>query len=144
MAISHFYAGFFKSLANKEINLTSDTLKVLLCESAYTPDQDNHRYKSDLSHEVTGTGYTAGGATVASVAVSYDAGTKRVSFTGAAASWPSSTILARYAILYDSTPSTDATRPLIGYVDFGGDIGSTAATYAVSWSADGIGYVTVS
>ena len=90
---------------------------------------------------MTGPGYTAGGAVVGSITRSYDSSGNVRSFTGDPVTWPSSTITARYAILYDSTPSTDATRPLILCVDFGGNISSTAATFTVSWDTTGIGAV---
>jgi hypothetical protein len=109
-----------------------------------TPSQDTWQYRSSLTNEVTGVGYTAGGATVGSVAVAYNTGTNVLSFDGADVTWSSSTITARYAVLYDSTPASDATRPLIGYVDFGADVTSTAANFAVVWDAAGIATVTVS
>ncbi|GAA2436201.1 hypothetical protein [Mycolicibacterium llatzerense] len=144
MATSKFYGKFLQSLCNKEIDIDSDTLKVMLCTSSYTPDQDAHRYKSDITNEVTGTGYTAGGVTVTPVTVSYDSATNKLSFSSTSnPTWTTSTITARYAILYDSTPATDATRPLILYVDFGADISSTAATFSVPWDpTNGIGYIT--
>jgi hypothetical protein len=43
-------------------------------------------------------------------------------FSSATISWPSATFVAvRYAILYDSSPGTAATRPLIALADFGSD-----------------------
>lgn len=144
MAVSKFYGKFLQSLFNKEIDIDSDALKLMLCTSSYTPDQDAHRYKSDITNEVTGTGYTAGGVAVTGVSVSYDAATNKLSFTSSGTpSWATSTITARYAVLYDSTPSTDATRPLILYIDFGADVSSTTATFAVPWDpTNGIGYIT--
>lgn len=138
-----FFGLFFKSLANKEIDLDGDVLKGMLYGSGYTPNQDTHQYKSSVTSEVTGPGYTAGGATVGAITVSYDAGTNKLSFDGVDAAWVAATLTARGMVLYDSTPATDATRPLIGYVDFGADISSTASTFTVSWDAAGIGAVTV-
>ncbi len=139
-----FYGLFFKSLANKEIDLDSDTLKLMLTTSSYTPDQDTHQYKSSVTNEVTGTGYTAGGVTIGSIVVSYNTSTNVLSFDGADGVWNSATFTARYGVLYDSTPSTDATRPLIGYVDFGADQSPSNGTLSVTWDASGIGAVTVS
>ena len=136
------YGLFLKSLANKEIDLDTDTIKVMLTTSAYTPNQDTHQYKSSITNEVTGTGYTATGATLGSVAVTYDTATNTLKFDGADTSWAASTITARYAVIYDSTPATDATRPLIGYVDFGADVSSTAAAFTITWDAAGIFTIT--
>lgn len=144
MAVSAKYFGlFFKSLCNKEIDIDSDTLKVMLCTSAYTPNQDTHQYKSSVTNEVTGVGYTAGGLALSSVVVAYNAGTNVLSIDGLDAVWGSSSITARYAVVYDSTPATDATRPLICYGDFGADVTSTAANFALVWDTAGIATVTV-
>lgn len=144
---SKFYGLFFKSAMNKEIDLDTDVLKLMLVTSSYTPNQDTHRYKSDVTNEVSGTGYTAGGATVGSVVSSYNTTTNVWSFDGADVSWTTATLNGanspRYGVLYDSTPSTDATRPLIGWVDFGVDTPVTSGTLSVTWDAAGIGYVTV-
>jgi hypothetical protein len=143
MAVSaKVYAGFLSSVTNKEIDLDSDTVKVMLCTSSYTPNQGTHRYKSSITNEVTGTGYTAGGATLGSVTVALSGNV--LTFDAADTSWTGSTITARYAVIYDSTPSTDATRPLIAYVDFGADISTTAGTFTITWNASGIATVTVS
>lgn len=132
------YGLFMKSVANKEIDLDSDTLKVMLCTSSYTPNQDTHRYKSDVTNEVTGTNYTAGGQALTGVAVSYDAPTNVFMLDANDPSWPSSTITARFAVFYDDTPSTDATKPLIAYWDFGTDIISASGAFTLTISASGI------
>ena len=139
-----FYGRAFVSAFNKEIDLDSDSIKVMLCTSTYTPDQDTHQYKSSVTNEVTGTGYTAGGAALTSVAVTYTGASNVFALDAADTSWPSSTITARYAVVYDSTPATDATRPLICYVDFGADVSTTAGTLQITWDAAGIATVTVS
>lgn len=139
-----FYGLAIKSAFNGEIKLTSDTIKVMLCTSTYVPDQDAHQYKSSVTNEVTGTGYTAGGATLGTKTVTYTAATNVFAFDAADVTWPSSTITARYAVVYDDTPATDATKPLIGYVDFGADVSTTAGTFTLTWDAAGVCTVTVS
>lgn len=139
MAVTAFMYGLaMQSILNKEIDWDSDTIKVMLCTSSYTPNQDTHRYKSDITNEVTGTGYTAGGATLASCTFSYNSGTNTLTLDAADTSWTSSTITARYAVIYDSTPGSDATRPLIGYVNFGADVSTTAGTFSIVWDSAGI------
>jgi len=134
---------FFKSLANKEVDWDSDTIKCMLCTSAYTPDQDTHQYKSSVTNEVTGTGYTAGGATLTNPTVTYTAATNKLVLDADDASWASSTLTARIAVVYDSSPATDATRPLAVYQDFGADVSTTAGTFTVQWAAAGIVEITV-
>ena len=143
MAITaKLYGGFLKSLANKEIDLDTDTLKVMLCTSAYTPDQDAHQYKSSVTNEVSGTGYTAGGATLAGVTVTYTGATNTLTLDAADPSWASSTITARTAVIYDSTPATDATRPLIAYLQSDVDISSSGGAVTITFDANGIATIT--
>ena len=92
---------------------------------------------------LTGAGYTAGGATLGTPTLTYTAGTNVLMLDGADVSWATSTITARYAVIYDSTPATDATRALIAYVDFGADVVSTGGSFDLVWNAAGIATVTV-
>lgn len=142
---SKFYGQFFTSLANKELDFDSDQIKAMLVSSSYTFDQDAHRYKSSISGEITGTGYTAGGLVLPTPTLSYDGPTNRLILDGGDLSWTGATWTnARGAVLYDNTPATDAARPLICYVDFGADQPVTASTFQLVWDASGIAYVTVS
>lgn len=139
MASIVIYGAFTGALANKEVDWDSDTIKVMLLSSSYTPNQDNHDYLDDVvANEVSGTGYTAGGATLASKTSVYTASTNTRAFDAADVDWPDSTITARYAVIYDDTPSTNATKPLIAYVDFGADRTSSAGLFRIAWHANGI------
>lgn len=138
-----FYGNAFLSAFNKEIDFNSDTIKVMLCTSTYTPNQDTHQYKSSITNEITGTGYTAGGATLGTPTLTYTGGTNVLKLDGDDTVWSTSTLTARYAVIYDSTPASDATRPLIAYLDFGADVVSTAGPFTITWDAAGIATVTV-
>jgi len=138
MATTKTYGSLITKAFNKEVDWDTDTIKVALVSSSYTPNQDSHDYWDDVSsYEVTGTGYTAGGATLASKTVGYTSGTNVTKFDAADVSWTSSTITARYAVVYLSTGSS-STSPLIAYVDFGSDQSSSSGTFSISWSASGI------
>lgn len=124
------------------INWASDTIKVGLVTSSYTPNQNTDVHWSDVStNEVSGTGYTAGGATLGSK--THTQSTTTFTFDAADTSWTSSTITARYAVIYKST-GTGSTSPLIAYVDFGADQSSSSGTFTITWSGSGIFTVTVS
>ena len=140
---SKLYGNFLLKALNKEVDFDSDTIKVALVSSSYTPDQDAHDYFNDVStYEVTGTGYTAGGATLASKTATYDSATNVVILDAADTTCASSTITARYAVIYDST-GTASTSPLIGYVDFGSDQSSTSGNFTITWDSTGIVRITV-
>lgn len=138
------YGNVFKAAFNKEIDFDSDTIKVALLSSAYTPNQDSHDYYDDVvANEVTGTGYTAGGAVLGTKTVTYDAATNTLKLDAADPVWPASNITARYAVVYNDSGATNGQKPLIAFLDFGVDKASTQGDFIVRWGADGIFAVTV-
>jgi hypothetical protein len=139
-----WYGGALLSTFAKEANWPGDTIKCLLTTSSYTPNQDSHRYKSDVTNEVSGTGYTAGGATLSSPTQSYTGATNTWALDAGDAQWTGASFTARYAVVYDATPATDATRPLLCYVDFGGDQTVNGANFTVQWDSGGIVKITIS
>jgi len=141
---SKLYGSFIAKSLNKEIDWDSDTIKVALVASTYTPDQDAHDYYDDVvADQVSGTGYTAGGATLASKTVSYSGGTNKLVLDAADVTWSASTITARYAIVYDAQTGVNSTSPLIGYVDFGADQSSSSGNFTITWDVNGIVEFTV-
>lgn len=125
------------------IDWDTDTIKCALTTSSYTPDQDAHDFFNDVTNEVVGTGYSAGGATLGSKTVTYTGGTNVIAIDAADATWASSTITARIAVVYKDT-GVAATSPLFCYQQESGDISTTAGTFTVQWAAAGIGTITVS
>lgn len=141
---SKLYGQFLSQALNKEIDWDTDTIKVALLSNAYTPDQDAHNYFDDVStNEVTGTGYTQGGISLTNKTNTYNGATNTIVLDADDVTWSSSTITARYAVVYDASPATNATRPLIGYVDFGSDQSSSNGNFTITWDATGIVRVTV-
>lgn len=131
------YNNFKAKIMDGSIDLDTDTIKVALVTSSYTPDADTHDFFDDVTNEVSGTGYTAGGAEITSLAVTVDTTDDEGVFDGADVTWATSTITAAGAVIYkDSGAST--TSPLICYFDFGGDKTSSAGNFVVSWNAEGI------
>jgi hypothetical protein len=55
------------------VDYLSDTIKCSLHASTYTPNLDTHEVFSDVTNEVTGTNYSAGGTTLGSKTVTYTA-----------------------------------------------------------------------
>lgn len=124
---------------NKEVDIIDDTIKVMLLTSSYTPNQDTDDYVDDIvANEVTGTGYTAGGPTLANDTLTYTAGTNTLMYDADDVALTTSTITARVAAVYDSTPATNATRPLLCYQLSSSDIVSTGGTFSIVWNASGI------
>lgn len=116
---------------------SSATMDVALTTSTYTPNQDTHDFFNDVTNEITGTGYSAGGATLGSKTSTYDTASDQIRLDAADTTWTTSTLTARRAVLYKST-GTGSTSPVVGWVDFGADVSTTAGTFQITWDATGI------
>lgn len=132
------YGAFLLNLGKAKFDFTSDTVKCMLTTSSYTPNVDTHDFKDDITNEITGTGYSAGGVALTTLSWTYDSTNNLVKLNADPTTWTTATFTCRYAVLYNSTPGTDATRPLIGYVDFGADQSPSGVDFTVTWSANGI------
>jgi len=137
MAVTAFMYGLgLKAFANKQIDWDTDSIYVALLTSSYTPDQDVHDYFDDVTaFQASGTGYTSGGQALAGLVLSYDAASNEMRMSASNSVWTPSSLTARYAVVYDRTPSTDATRPLISYVDFGASETSLNGGFEIDWSS---------
>jgi hypothetical protein len=132
------YGQAIMSLGLGRFNFGSDTLKVLLTTSSYTPNIDTHTYLSDVTNEVSGTGYTAGGATLSGVSWTYDATNNLGKLLASTTTWTAATFTARTAVVYKST-GTAGTSPLLSYVDFGADQSPAGVDFSIPWSTtDGV------
>jgi len=141
MAVTNkLYSNFpLKALTGLISDLSAASkVKCMLVTSGYSFNQETHTVKADITNEVSGTGYTAGGAFLTSPTVAE--ATRVTTFDAADVSWASSTITARGAVLYDDAAAND---PLIAFIDFGADKSSDNGTFTVQWSASGILTLTV-
>jgi hypothetical protein len=130
---SLIYNSFLEDLARGAIDMDTDTFRVLLTTSAYSENKDTHLKRSDVTNEVTGSGYTAGGV-VTTITVTKDTVNDRLDITLGAVSWPSSTITARKAVYYKSRGGAATADELVAVNDFGSDVTSTGATFSLALS----------
>lgn len=118
MATFNKFNSFLDNLCKGVINLSSDTLKVMLTNSA--PVATN-TIKGNLTDISAGNGYTAGG-TATTPTLSNASGTEKLVCTDVvfAASGGGGTLIGpfQYVVLYDDTPTSPA-KPLIGWYDNG-------------------------
>lgn len=129
---SGVYNRFKANILNKVVDMEADTLKVMLLDSNHSFTATNNVIGDVSANEISGTGYTAGGATLANGAVTQAATTK---FDADDTSWTTATFTANHAVIYDDTVGTD---DLIASYDFGGAQAVSAGTFTISWHADGI------
>ena len=117
----------------------ASTFKACLLTASYTPSQDNHISYNDIStYETTGTGYTAGGATLASKTVTY--ASRVTTFDCTDISWDTLTLdtAIQYLVIYDDTPSGATNKLLVMCFDFNTAISSTAATLTFPVNSSGL------
>ncbi len=122
------------NLMKKIVDLGLDTIKVMLLTSTHAFNAD-HNVKADIdANEITGTGYTAGGADLTNKTVTQDDANDRAVFDADDVTWTSATFTARHAALNDVT----ATNNLLCSIDFGTDKSVTAGTFTIQWASAGI------
>ena len=130
MATFNKFNSFVEALAEKVHNLGSDTLKVMLTNSA--PSAAN-TVKANITEIAAGNGYTAGGTQAVISASSQTSGTYKlvladVVFTASGAVGPF-----RYVVLYNDTATNDE---LIAYADYGSSISlANGETFTVDFDA---------
>lgn len=140
-----FYNDFKEQLGKKVHALTADTLKITL-HTSYTPDIDTHQVWADVSATEygSGSGYTAGGKTLASVTVTQDNTNNRMAIDADDVTWTALGALSpatpSHAIIWNDTPTSPA-DPLIAYIVLG-TTATNGGDYVIQWNATGIATLT--
>jgi hypothetical protein len=127
------YNSAIDDMARGAIDFDTDTFKIMLVTSSYTPNKDTHDRRDDVTNEVTGTGYSTGGSTIACT-VTKDTANDKVTLQFASTSWASSTITARAAVVYKSRGGASSADELVFYNDFDADVSTTNGTFTVAAS----------
>lgn len=132
MAITQSMAtSFKKQLLEGEHNFKSaggNVFKIALYTSSATLDSSTTAYTA--VNEVSGTGYTAGGATLTNISPTTSGTTAFVDFNDV--TWSVATITARGAMIYNST-SANYTNPCVAILDFGSDKSSSAGDFTIQF-----------
>ena len=138
-----FYESFREYLGDGTIDLDTDSFKVTLHTSTYTPNAGTHTVYADLTNELsTASGYTNGGAALGSVTWTRSGAT--VTFDAADTVWTASggTITARYAVIRKDGTANAIVSPLVAYILLDttpADVSATTGnTLTLQWNASGI------
>lgn len=114
MAAFNKFQPFVENLGRKVFNLHTDTLKILLTNTA--PNTTDGQ-KSQLTEISAGNGYSAGGTAVTGQSYSQTSGTATLAFNDVVFTASGGAIGPfQYAVLYDDTATNDE---LIGYWNYG-------------------------
>lgn len=139
MATAVIYNSLKKKLMQAQLALDTDAIKAALVSSSYVPNIDTHAFFSDITGEISVSGYTAGGAALANKSLTIDTVNDLAYLDADDTTWAAGgTMTARYIILYKST-GTASTSPLIGYIDLVTDRSVVSGeTFYIQWAAAGI------
>lgn len=127
---SIIYNTFIKDCFVGGVDCDTDTFKMMLVTSTYTADK-NHDRRNDITNEITGTGYTAGGAAV-TLTVTVDTFSNLIEVSWSDVVWPASTFTCRAAVIYKSRGGASSADELVGYIDFGSNKSPVAETFTVT------------
>jgi hypothetical protein len=124
------------------IDFVNDTVKGALFTNSVT----NPNFSTDTAYgaapynanEVTGTGYTAGGVTLAGKTVT-ESPTGTLMFDANDLAWTGATFSgARGLLIWDDTLASPTADPVLCLVNFGADFGVTSGTFTVQLASGGI------
>lgn len=124
---------FKKALLDGEMDFSGDTTqtyKIALYTSSATLGASTTAYSA--TNEVSGTGYTAGGASLTVVAPTTSGTTAYIDFSDV--TFSNATITARGALIYSDSAAGD---PAVAVLDFGSDKTSTAGDFTIQFPAAG-------
>lgn len=132
------FTNLTRNLCLARHNFSSDTLKVLLVSSVPSETNlDAWVARSDVTNEITGTGYTAGGIAQAYTFNAIDSANNRntITLTDITNGWTTATFSALGAIVYKNS-GVASTDYLIGFVDFLGTVSCTAGNFSIDYTSD--------
>lgn len=147
MAVTaHVFPQFAIGLGLSDIAMTGGTYKVALSNAAgpvtlastgVSTAKLFADWTANVAAEITGTGYTAGGATVSTPTFAAGGANNSVATWTSASnpSWSAATFTASQAVFYESSAST---YQLICFWDFGGAVSVTSGTFTLTISGSGL------
>ena len=116
-------------LSNDEHDFLADTIKIALYTSSASLGAATTAYAT--TNEISGTGYTAGGVTLASKTADTTGTTAYLDFANP--TWTSASFTANGALIYNSTNGDKA----IAILAFGGDFTVSSGTFRIVFPAAG-------
>ncbi len=121
------------------VDLIAGTVKITLHTSTYVPNIDTDDFFNDATNELAGgTGYNAGGETLAGKAITYDSATDQVRFDANDVTWSfSASKTWRVAVIYIDTAGASTTDPVYGYLLWDSDQ-TVSTSYTLQWDPAGI------
>lgn len=129
---SIIYNSFIEDVNEGNVVPAVDTFYILLVTSAYVPNKDTHTRRSDITNEVAGAGYVAGGQAIVCT-VTPDLVNDRTDLVWTTpVTWAASTITnARGAVIYKNRGGIAANDELVQYSDLGADYSTAGVDFTL-------------
>jgi len=130
--------GQWNGLANSVFDRDTDTINTSIHTNTYAPNQDTHDFFDDVTNEVTGTNYSAGGSAITGKTISRTTGT--VTFDGNDIVWTQSGAgfsNGRKFVIRRITGSA-ATERLYSVITADSDVGNVTGDLTLAFNAAGI------
>ena len=114
------------------INFDSDTFYAMLVTATYTPNKDAHDFRDDVTNEISGAGYTAGGKEIPVTVEALDTATDYIDVTFGPVDWTGLTASdIRQAVIYKRRGGASSADELIYCHDFDADTDIVAGTLEI-------------
>ena len=138
-AVLQFYDSFTRFLQNGQCQPATDQYKLMLLDDTYKPAISGHSYRSDVTGEVSGKGYTPGGQALTGSRILLDPAKHRTAFFANDVVWQGVVLNPiRFAVLYKSRGGVANVDELVAFVDFGTNQSVAGGNFAVSWDSNGL------
>lgn len=136
MTVAKWYGPAAEGLFNgRPIHWLRDPIYVALLTDEYRPDQDAHKFVSDLHGEVQAHSYAR--KLLEGKTIRYSDTAREVRMDADDCVWDFASFACRYAVVLRDT-GRPAADPVIGYVDFGEPQTVFGGTFTIEWHADGV------
>lgn len=129
--------GQFGATAARRMDWVGDTINVMLTASTYTEDLDAHDFRNDVTNEVTGTNYSAGGIALSGKTLTYDSASNESRMDANDPTFTNITVSGIRKAVFYKVVGTAATDPVLFIYVFDGDQTVAAADFIVQLAATG-------
>lgn len=130
------FTNLSRHFAKGDLDFDTLSTKVLLVSSIPSAaNKDAWDVRADITNEITGTGYTAGGIAQAFTLEALDTTNDKqvITYANITNGWTGATISAVGAIIYKST-GLATTDILLHFCDFGGTISGTNISFSINYT----------
>lgn len=132
---SLIYNSFMDDWGLGNIIPATSTFYMMLVSAGYTPNKETDTTRADVTNEISGTNYTAGGSAIScSVVLTTLSDYCDLVFSGV--SWPNVTFIGCVAgVVYNHNGGAPSGDQLVAYVDFGGAFSPSGQNFVFTPSA---------